>query len=134
MVKARFGSRQTSVCSMTGFLSRSGIFDVFVLWHHPLGSACERANGTRTPKFSHDVIMSYRICVRHPLVDHSGSSASILTAQRRKKPEMASYYSSSSFLFRDETFLEAFVESLTTLPHEVRRDLDLLQSLDRSCG
>jgi hypothetical protein len=36
--------------------------------------------------------------------------------------------------FREETILEALVESLTTLPHEVRRNLDLLQSQDRVLG
>jgi hypothetical protein len=32
----------------------------------------------------------------------------------------------------DETYLEAFVESLTTLPHEVRRQMDLMKDLDTS--
>lgn len=32
----------------------------------------------------------------------------------------------------DETYLEAFVETLGTLPHSVRRDLDLMKDLDRS--
>ncbi|GAX25018.1 SAGA-associated factor 29 [Fistulifera solaris] len=32
----------------------------------------------------------------------------------------------------DETYLESFVESLTTLPYQVRRNLELVQDLDRS--
>lgn len=32
----------------------------------------------------------------------------------------------------DETYLEAFVESLTTLPYQVRRNLELVQDLDGS--
>jgi hypothetical protein len=34
----------------------------------------------------------------------------------------------------DETFLEAFVESVSTLPHEVKRNLELLKDLDARCG
>jgi len=34
----------------------------------------------------------------------------------------------------DETYLEAFMESLTTLPHELRRNLELMKDLDKSCG
>jgi hypothetical protein len=34
----------------------------------------------------------------------------------------------------DETYLEAFVESVAGLPHEVRRNLDLLRDLDAKCG
>jgi len=34
----------------------------------------------------------------------------------------------------DETYLEAFIESLATLPHEVRRNMDLLKDLDASCA
>jgi len=33
----------------------------------------------------------------------------------------------------DETYLEAFVESLSTLPHELRRNMDLMKDLDASC-
>ena len=33
----------------------------------------------------------------------------------------------------DETYLEAFIESLATLPHEVRRSTELLKDLDASC-
>jgi Inhibitor of growth proteins N-terminal histone-binding len=32
----------------------------------------------------------------------------------------------------DETYLEAFIEKLTTLPHQLRRNLDLLKDLDGS--
>jgi Inhibitor of growth proteins N-terminal histone-binding len=31
----------------------------------------------------------------------------------------------------DETYLEAFVESLSTLPHEIRRNMDLIRDLDK---
>lgn len=34
----------------------------------------------------------------------------------------------------DETYLEAFIESLSTVPHEVRRNLDLIKDLDSSLG
>jgi Inhibitor of growth proteins N-terminal histone-binding len=34
----------------------------------------------------------------------------------------------------DETFLEAFVESLSALPHDVKRSLELLKDLDARCG
>jgi hypothetical protein len=33
----------------------------------------------------------------------------------------------------DETYLESFIESLSTLPHEVRRNLDLIKDLDQTC-
>jgi hypothetical protein len=32
----------------------------------------------------------------------------------------------------DETFLEAFIESLSTLPHELKRNLELMKDLDKS--
>ena len=32
----------------------------------------------------------------------------------------------------DETFLEAFVEGLSTLPHELKRNLELMKDLDKS--
>jgi hypothetical protein len=34
----------------------------------------------------------------------------------------------------DETYLEAFMETLSTLPHQVRRNMDLLRDLDSSCS
>jgi Inhibitor of growth proteins N-terminal histone-binding len=34
----------------------------------------------------------------------------------------------------DETYLEAFVESLSTLPHDVKRNLELLKDLDGRCS
>ena len=34
----------------------------------------------------------------------------------------------------DETYLEAFIEQFTTLPHQLRRNLDLLRDLDGSCS
>lgn len=34
----------------------------------------------------------------------------------------------------DETYLEAFIESIATLPHELRRNLELLKELDKSCA
>mmetsp|Transcript_27343 Transcript_27343/g.33116 ORF Transcript_27343/g.33116 Transcript_27343/m.33116 type:complete len:136 (+) Transcript_27343:113-520(+) len=34
----------------------------------------------------------------------------------------------------DETYLESFIESIATLPHDVRRNLELLKTLDRSCA
>ncbi|GKY97391.1 hypothetical protein MPSEU_000697600 [Mayamaea pseudoterrestris] len=33
----------------------------------------------------------------------------------------------------EETYLEAFMETLSTLPHQVRRNMDLLRDLDSSC-
>jgi len=33
----------------------------------------------------------------------------------------------------DETYLEAFIESTASLPHDLRRNLDLLKVLDKSC-
>jgi hypothetical protein len=34
----------------------------------------------------------------------------------------------------DETFLEAFIESISTLPHDVRRNLELLKDMDANCS
>jgi hypothetical protein len=34
----------------------------------------------------------------------------------------------------DETYLEAFIETLSTLPHEVRRNMDLIKDLDKASG
>lgn len=34
----------------------------------------------------------------------------------------------------DETYLEAFIEKLTTMPHQLRRNLDSLRDLDGSCS
>ena len=34
----------------------------------------------------------------------------------------------------DETYLESFIEHIATLPHEVRRNLDLMKDLDKSCS
>lgn len=34
----------------------------------------------------------------------------------------------------DETYLEGFVESIATLPHNVRRNLELLRDMDASCA
>lgn len=34
----------------------------------------------------------------------------------------------------DETYLEAFVESIANLPHDLRRNLELLKELDKSCA
>jgi hypothetical protein len=34
----------------------------------------------------------------------------------------------------DETYLESFIEHISTLPHEVRRNLDLMRDLDKSCS
>lgn len=33
----------------------------------------------------------------------------------------------------DETYLEAFIESLTTLPNQMKRNLELIKNLDSSC-
>ena len=33
----------------------------------------------------------------------------------------------------DETFLESFLDSLTGLPHEIKRNLELMKDLDKSC-
>lgn len=34
----------------------------------------------------------------------------------------------------DETYLEAFIDQLSTLPYQLRRNLDLLRDLDSSCS
>jgi hypothetical protein len=34
----------------------------------------------------------------------------------------------------DETYLEAFIEHLATLPHEIRRNLELMKDLDKTCS
>lgn len=34
----------------------------------------------------------------------------------------------------DETYLEAFVESIATLPHDVRRNLELMKDMDKTCS
>lgn len=34
----------------------------------------------------------------------------------------------------DETYLEAFIETLSTLPHQIRRNMDLMRDLDASCS
>jgi hypothetical protein len=34
----------------------------------------------------------------------------------------------------DETYLESFIDHISTLPHEIRRNLDLMQDMDKSCS
>jgi hypothetical protein len=34
----------------------------------------------------------------------------------------------------DETYLEAFIESINTLPHDVRRNLELMKDMDKTCS
>jgi Inhibitor of growth proteins N-terminal histone-binding len=34
----------------------------------------------------------------------------------------------------DETFLEAFLDSLNGLPHELRRNMELMKDLDKTCS
>jgi Inhibitor of growth proteins N-terminal histone-binding len=34
----------------------------------------------------------------------------------------------------DETYLEAFLDSLNGLPHEMRRNMELMKDLDKSCS
>ena len=33
----------------------------------------------------------------------------------------------------DETFLESFLDSLSGLPHEIKRNLELMKDLDKTC-
>ena len=34
----------------------------------------------------------------------------------------------------NETYLESFIEHISTLPSEIRRNLDLMKDLDKSCS
>ena len=34
----------------------------------------------------------------------------------------------------DETYLESFIESIATLPHDVRRNLELMKDMDKTCS
>ena len=33
-----------------------------------------------------------------------------------------------------ETYLESFLDSISSLPHEVKRNLELIKELDKSCS
>ena len=35
---------------------------------------------------------------------------------------------------RHETYLESFIDHITTLPHEIRRNLELMKDMDQSCS
>ena len=58
-------------------------------------------------------------------------SSLLLVSQQSCTTSTSTHISMSS---SDETYLEAFIESLATLPHEVRRNMDLLKDLDASCA
>ena len=40
----------------------------------------------------------------------------------------------SSTTDSNETYLESFIEHISTLPSEIRRNLDLMKDLDKSCS
>jgi hypothetical protein len=49
-------------------------------------------------------------------------------------PNAATPHDSTILAMSDETFLEAFIESISTLPHDVRRNLELLKDMDANCS
>lgn len=49
-------------------------------------------------------------------------------------PLLCFLFISSCAIMGDETYLESFIEHISTLPHEVRRNLDLMRDLDTSCS
>lgn len=46
----------------------------------------------------------------------------------------AAYHSKLNQTMGDETYLESFIESIASLPHDVRRNLELLKDMDNNCS
>ena len=57
------------------------------------------------------------------------SSAQIAGCRKKAVDDAA-----AAFTMGDETYLESFIESIGTLPHDVRRNLELMKDLDKSCS
>ena len=61
-------------------------------------------------------------------------TGNLITSAQRGRPSTTTNTHSHRIMTSDETYLESYIESISTLPSEIRRNLGLLKSLDQSCA